>query len=323
MSQILDYSRGYPGGAAVASRGFAGVARYLRKEGTSNVQPLTAVEIRDMLAHQRSIAFICQHVDKYRPLKGRAAGRHDGAWFAQQARIVLDQAGLTQVTPRAYYFTNDFDSAPAQWPTIREYMLGAAEVVGAAATGTYGEYDLLDYLFVRSSITWGWQTYAWSPGHNHDDEPRHPRAHLFQRREQTAVGGVDCDINDVLKTDHGQYPGGSDVELTDTIPNLTGGPAISVGAVLAKLYRDHAILLPTSDRPHTQDSDDMLGHVLNVEGRLRRLETKVDQLIGRPAADVDEAALAAELEARGIGGVSAAELKDILGSVRLTTGPTS
>jgi hypothetical protein len=54
--------------------------------------------------------------------------------------------------------------------------------------------------------------------------------------------------------------------------------------------------------------------------RTQHAEQLVEQLAARPVADVDEAALAEELAKRGIDGVSAAELREILGSIRITAG---
>jgi hypothetical protein len=60
-----------------------------------------------------------------------------------------------------------------------------------------------------------------------------------------------------------------------------------------------------------------------LEEAVNRIETALTELKARPSADVDEAALAAELAARGIGGVDAAQLIDILSKVRLEPGGTS
>jgi hypothetical protein len=79
--------------------------------------------------------------------------------------------------------------------------------------------------------------------------------------------------------------------------------------------------------PHTADVKDTVGSTLantqsyakTILDRLDRVDARLAAIEARPVADVDEVALAAELEARGIGGVTAAELKDILSTVRLTT----
>jgi hypothetical protein len=80
--------------------------------------------------------------------------------------------------------------------------------------------------------------------------------------------------------------------------------------------------------PHTAEVKDTVGSTLantqsyarTILERLGQIEARLGALEARPAAEIDEAALAAELEARGIGGVSAAELIKILASTRLTPG---
>lgn len=167
---------------------------------------------------------------------------------------------------------------------------------------------------------------AWCIQHDHRngwlDQPQLDGGHRDLKATQCPGDHAYVAIPNINRLAAGPPLEDNDMQLSDTIPNLTGGKAVTVEAVLAKIYRDHAIALPISDRPREGDADDMLGHILNVDGRLKRLEAKVDQLVARPAADVDETALAAELVARGIGGVSAAELIEILGSVRLTAGQT-
>lgn len=81
----------------------------------------------------------------------------------------------------------------------------------------------------------------------------------------------------------------------------------------------------------TKTADTMLGDTYNyaqgaalatvrleakLDAELTALRADVAALKARPAADVDESALAAELDARGIGGVTAAELIGILNSAR-------
>lgn len=311
MIQVLDYSAGYPGAANIAARGYAGGMRYLPKEGTSEVKPLTANEVLDYRAHDLELGLIYQHVSRTRVLDGRTAGRHDAAW-------ALNRANECGIVPRAIYFAVDFDTiGPQQWAAVREYMLGAAEIIGLARVGCYGEYDLLDYLFARASITWGWQTYAWSAGHNQDSQPRHPRAHLFQRRQTTTVGGIACDVNDVLKPDYGQTPAPE-----DTMP-LTKD---DIDAIAARIF-DAQLTPPGLPDGETRTVRQLLQDIYGFGLRTQHAEQLAAQLAidlaelkARPAADVDEAALAEELAKRGIDGVSAAELREILGSIRISAG---
>lgn len=303
MTQILDYSAGYPGAAAITDRGFPGVIRYLRKEGTSSVKPLTAAEYTDMLAHGRTVADIYQHVSKTRVLEGRSAGRHDAAWALARARD-------TRHEPRAIYFAVDFDTiGPQQWAAVREYMVGAAEILGVGRVGCYGEYDLLDYLFARETITWGWQTYAWSTGHNQDTQTRHPRAHLFQRRATISVNGVDCDVNDVLKTDHGQTPAPQEDDMTP-----------EQARQLHNLDRVLTALLLDSDQV-TQliDQDgNTVEYPLTFTARLRALEARPTVELTGEQLNQLAVALVNELEQRGLGaGITEQQIRQVLGAVTL------
>lgn len=200
MKQILDYSAGYPGAPAVKNAGYAGVIRYLRKEGNSGVKPITSGEYQDMKNRGLDVAFVYQHVSKSRVTQGAVAGIHDAKW-------ALDRlAEVTGGDIAPIYFAVDYDAPRKDWIYIAEYMVGAASVLGKHRVGTYGKWALLDFLFANDVMTYGWQTYAWSTGHNKDPNTYHPRAHLFQRLAQVTVGGIACDVNDVLKEDYGQLP---------------------------------------------------------------------------------------------------------------------
>lgn len=203
--QILDYSSGYPGAAAVAAAHYGGAARYLPKEGGSVVKPLTPVELRDYHDHGLAIVLIGEHRDPARPLQGAAAGAHDAAYFLAQAQAIYTAAKVPLTEIPAIYLACDTDTTTATrsgHPGAGDYFQAAQGVLGDL-TGCYGEYDLIEYLVQRGLGHWFWQTYAWSIGHNHDNEPRHPNAHLFQRLGEHLVGGVGCDVNDVLKPDFG------------------------------------------------------------------------------------------------------------------------
>lgn len=198
MVQILDYSAGYPGANAVKNAGYAGVIRYLRKEGSSSVRPITKSEFDDMAARNLAVSLVYQHVSKSRITGGQAAGRHDAQWALARAK----ELGIPDIP--VIYFAADYDAPTSDWTSIGQYMIGAASVIGKDKVGCYGKWALLNYLFNGELISYGWQTYAWSPGHNKDPKTYHPRAHLFQRLAQVNVGGIQCDVNDVLKPYYGQ-----------------------------------------------------------------------------------------------------------------------
>jgi lysozyme len=80
-------------------------------------------------------------------------------------------------------------------------------------------------------------------------------------------------------------------------------------------HRQTQAAISTDHRPGGQ-TDNLLGHLLSLRAELATLRADVTELKSRPVGDVDEAALATELQERGVGGVTAAQLLDILNSVR-------
>lgn len=218
--QIVDYSGGYPGAGAVAAKGYGGAMRYLPKEGGSKIKPLTPGELRDYWDHGLDVGLIGEHRDPARPLQGAAAGLHDAQYFLAQARAITVAAGRPAGSVRAIYLACDVDTIAGNRPAAGEYY-DAAQMILGDLTGVYGEYDLIEYLVQRGIGRWFWQTFAWSIGHNLDTQWRHPAAHLFQRRQTVQVNGVDCDVNDVLKTDFGQYAAGNNPTGGDFLMALT------------------------------------------------------------------------------------------------------
>ena len=84
----------------------------------------------------------------------------------------------------------------------------------------------------------------------------------------------------------------------------------------------HAQPLVTFGNLAGKEKLEIVEKVLKIEADVADIKAGVTALAARPAADVDEAALASELAARGISGVTAAELKEILASVRLVPAQT-
>jgi hypothetical protein len=227
--RILDYSAGYPGALAVRNAGYDGVIRYLRKEGASAVKPITAGEYQDMVLHNLVVGFVYQHVSRDHVKEGRAAGQHDATWALARAMEVT-----SGVSPRAIYFAVDYDAPAMDFGRISQYMQGAADILGRERVGTYGKWAVLNYLFDNNVITYGWQTYAWSSGHNMSPAVYHPQAHLFQRLAQVKVGGISCDVNDVLKSNFGQLP------APVALPQPTGLAAIEEDDVTSYLARGNS-----------------------------------------------------------------------------------
>lgn len=295
VTQLVDYSGGYPGAVNVKARRYGGALRYLRKEGTSRVKPITRVELDDYRAHGLDLVPIYEHVDPARARAGQAAGNHDAHWALQQ----LD---TLKWNPPCVYFTVDYDAPVGDWDAIEKYFVGIAEVLGLGRVGYYGKYALLDRLASRNRATWYWQTYAWSAGHNQDTQSRHPAACLFQRLGTVSINGVDCDVNDVLKTNYGQ----ESTQEDDMTPDQD--------TMLKIIYQQVVGATPDGGIPAPGQFGAWPPRQFTPEEVTRGL-TLVDwtrYAANQQVADVDEAALAAELEARGIGGVTAAQVKEIV-----------
>ena len=64
----------------------------------------------------------------------------------------------------------------------------------------YGEYDVVDYMGAHTPCGWFWQTYAWSGGRG-----PHPRAHLYQYRNDQRLGGAVVHFDQALAEDFGQW----------------------------------------------------------------------------------------------------------------------
>jgi len=187
-----------PSGATVRAAGYVAVIRYLKKHGASGVHVLTAHEYADKVAHGVSVALIYEAPHPDRMLGGRNAGINDATWALAQARA----CGIAN--PRCIYFTCDFDVQPAQYATIDAYLAGAAAQIALGRVGLYGGVGIIKHAQAHHSAHWFWQTLAWSRGQ------QAPGIHLLQRTGTVTVGGVDCDVNEIRRTDFGQHPNPAD-----------------------------------------------------------------------------------------------------------------
>lgn len=191
MAQVLDYSAGFPGAPAIKAAGYSGAVRYIgfpdRRKCT------TAAELADFTAHGIGMALVYENVNTdWRG--GVTAGRNAG----NQARHHADAIGFPRGRP--IYAAIDQDVvATGEFSTMLDYMRGFAEYQGGAKfTGVYGEADVIDRALLAGVAEYFWQTVAWSRG-------RRTAANLFQHVGLVTVGGVGCDVNDVLASDWGQH----------------------------------------------------------------------------------------------------------------------
>lgn len=193
MRTGLDYAGGRPGGGSIRAAGYDFVVRYLSDGGPGLpgklLEPWEADDLR-----ANGVAIVSNwETTADRMLGGYAAGAYD----AQQA---LDQVlACGGRRDRPIYFSADWDATPEQQGPIDDYLRGAASVIGVENVGIYAGYWPGSRALDNGTATWLWQTDAWSGG-NADD-----RRKIHQRIGTVWVGGVDCDENEALADDFGQW----------------------------------------------------------------------------------------------------------------------
>ena len=208
MTEGVDYSFARPGGAALRAAGKSFAVRYVPYQGDQG-KGLKADELADLQANGIAVGLVFESTAG-RMLDGYGAGVTD-------ATVSLASAALLGFPKdRPIYFACDTDTTADQLASVRNYLDGAASVLGRARIGVYGEYDVIDHCLGTGAATWFWQTYAWSGGR------LHPMAHLYQYQNDQAINGAAVDFDRALVADFGQW-GGEVLDTTDAILRaLTG-----------------------------------------------------------------------------------------------------
>lgn len=208
MAFGVDFAWGRPGVPALEHAGVKFCCRYLSHDTTG--KNLTRSEADELSRAGLWIAVVWETTAD-RALGGHAAGVADAQAAGQQAR----DCGMP--ADRPVYFAVDWDAGPSDQPAIDAYLRGAASVLGTHRVGLYAGYGPIHRAFDNGTITWGWQTYAWSAGQwDH-------RAQLHQYSNDHIIGGVGLDYDVNMTGDYGQWqvgrsPGGQ--------PGPTPQPAV-------------------------------------------------------------------------------------------------
>lgn len=190
MQQVLDYSAGFPGALSIKAAGYAGAVRYIglpdRRKCT------TAGELNDFLRNGLGMALVFEEA-----AGNWRYGYDRGLADARKARNHANAIGFSAELP--IYMAIDEDVVtPAEFNTMIQYLRGSAATLGGTdKTGVYGEADVIDRARDAGAASWFWQTKAWSRG-------RITVAHLRQNIGTVNVGGIGCDINEVLEPNWGQ-----------------------------------------------------------------------------------------------------------------------
>ena len=188
----VDFSAGWPGGAAIAAAGHDFVVCYVGTPGRP--KSITPLHFRDLLSHDVSVVMLCEN------RAGDALGGYDGGrQLGREARADATYCGWPGNRP--IYCAVDFDVTAAQMERVMQFVRGFGDSVGGPdLTGVYGEYDVITEARRRGLTRYEMQTAAWSRGR------RDPAAEIFQRVGVAYVGTVAVDIDEAHADDFGQYP---------------------------------------------------------------------------------------------------------------------
>jgi hypothetical protein len=313
--RVLDYSAGYPGAKAIKDAGYKGAVRYIgfpdRRKCTNGN------ELNDFTAEGIGMALIYENnATEWRG--GYGAGQSAGT----RARGHANAIGFPRDRPIYYAVDQDVVSS-GEFDAAIGYLRGAASTAGGyQLTGAYGEGDLIDRVRnAGSTASWYWQTAAWSRG-------RHTDAHLFQLVGGVSVGGVICDMNDVLKSDWGQHLGADTMSAADAytgfvnlLKDMDQGRAPEAKAILQGLV--WTTKLTTESDPATVES--------MVSGTAARLTTMQEQGMAITLTDAQLVAFAKNVSDNliatgvnlGTGGVSIDQVVDAVRTVFADAGRSS
>lgn len=194
MTLGVDYPWTHPDPAALQAAGVQFAMRYLSTDPSKNLSRGEA----DALAAHGIWSGAVWETTAGRALAGQAAGVAD----AQAALAQATACGMPDGRP--IYFAVDTDT---DWASAQPYFAGVASVIGAARTGAYGGLRIIQGAAGSGLVSWLWQASAWS---SHLVNGKwvlewEPRAHIRQLLAGITVGGVDCDQNEAMTADFGQW----------------------------------------------------------------------------------------------------------------------
>jgi len=185
MRSYLDYSGAKLSGFSIRRDGYDGVVRYIDAPDRLRTKHTNLAEYRDHLANGLSVYLVFQNTTTD-PEGGYAAGVAN----AQRAKAGAEYLGYTGVI----FFCNDKTTLNvAAW---RDYLRGAADVLGLARVGAYGFRNAMDAAV-------GYASAFWQSGRQSELAPH---ANLYQwNNGRVYVDGLECDLNYVYSD---YYPGG-------------------------------------------------------------------------------------------------------------------
>lgn len=326
MARVVDYAWGRPSIESLKAAGAVAVCRYL--SWLPNGKCLSLSEANYLRSNGIDVVSNWEYYGDW---------EHDYSGGYDKGRLHATEAARQHLAcggppGRPIYFSTDYKPPDYQLPTIAAYYKGVASVIGWARTGAYGGYGLIKYLFDANVIRWGWQTYGWSYFRDVPEEDPYlhwdPRAQLRQVKNGVNIGGVDCDLDDSMAADFGQWgtTGGVAVGSADQAfdtPYVKGDePWVNGQSWMTKAVELPLRGLATSPgRTIGQDVRELwynvwngtngaggqhyLGRQLDKVDALLTAVTKVAEAVGVAQADLDE------LQTRPAATLSPEQLKEI------------
>lgn len=194
-NQGIDYAAARITGAAIAAAGYTFVCRYLSDGGPDLPgKQLLPAEAQDL--HANGIDIVLNWETTGTTAEGGFTAGVADAQGAVAQGVVLGSAAGTVV-----YFSLDWEVQPSQYATVIDYFRGINSVIGVAATGAYGDANILQVLYAAGVITYGWQTQGWSYGR------QLPGINILQNNNAgyVVVDGVQCDQDIAITTYFGQW----------------------------------------------------------------------------------------------------------------------
>lgn len=289
MTQVLDYSAGFPGALAIVRAGYVGAVRYIGYPDRAKCT--TANELQDFSRNGIGMALVFENNDTWWR-RGYTGGQAD----ARTARDHANSIGFPMGCP-IYYAIDHQVTTLADLSLAVQYIQGAASVDGVTRVGVYGQYSVVRAVAQVGAAKYLWQCRAWSGS----PIQYWPGRHLFQNVGTVNVGGVGCDINDVNAPDWGQHNLEDTVDWSDPLadPNHVAG----------------------SSSPSAYAAGDWLVQANLKAGRAEataaRIETKLDALAG--SLSNDEANIIAAVRAQPTGGQ--VDVADLATRLSATLGP--
>jgi hypothetical protein len=214
MSKGLDYSAGTVTGSTIKAAGYDFVIRYVDDPavvslGSKHCRP---AEYQDLVKAGVDVWLVFE-VGTTDMLAGKAAG------VSHAIRARNGAKALGYPPGRMVFMACDMHLTPNQIPQALAYLDGAASVLGKSSTGLYAFGEMVDAAINGDHAGAYWQC-------GHRPGPTRP-VHVYQRNDgTTTVGGITCDINELLRPIPGSSVSG---DPTITVEEDMPGPVMNLG----------------------------------------------------------------------------------------------